>query len=406
MSLSTAAQAQLRILLPSLPEPALQALNAGLSAETGESAGRVREAIAEEIETRRAASLLFEPLTGLVPGNQLRAVWTNLARLDPTGCEWLKLEAGRRGLDEFDVERLDTLCLTAAEVARDQRLAVLVRLVPLLRRSFPRLAEWVGADQREHGAAARLAYRDAAAVDPSAGPLFVEALMTRLKRPGDAIRLLTAFANRPNDRYAAASELAFLGEDVLSEAERLVQVVQGFDDHGGPDAGRAAAAAAETASGRLQALDDAVELTRDGPWGVRALAARRALAANVEAHLAAAERAVRAALPMTTTKKGTRALPDLRGEPDPAAVRRATTLAAFVQALPGSAQGGFSAVRARVAAAAEDHLHAYVEFVLDRLHEDGGLPSTRAWLEAATAIQGELCGEAAARLSWRRAEAA
>jgi hypothetical protein len=186
-------------------------------------------------------------------------------------------------------------------------------------------------------------------------------------------------------------------------------VVTELDLSRGRQAGAEAGRAVHVATMQIAAFEEAIELTRSGPWATRLMTQKRQLAAAVEKRLKFVEDAIAAALPLQAgRRKGPRGHPRLSHDPDPAALARAETLAAFTpEVRSAAAVAGFGAVRAQAAEAAEARLDQYVEDLLEVIHMQAPEAGrARLFLDAAAELLGLLSGVKAAQLVRRRAAAA
>jgi hypothetical protein len=430
MALSPAKFETLKVLVAALPDQAVSQLGRSFAGPgQGEAAAALADLLEAERSSRRATEAVFGPLFPLLgrdpragltlPRDTLRRLWRALEETHPAECGRARVTANRRTLEEPDLAPLDELCALAADdleqdrapglEADAERLAILVRLTPLLRRSLEQVPEWLSRTGGSGSSLARLAYRDAGQIGPAAGPLFLEVLAAHLGDPGRVLRLVSAVMGRPNDRYAAGSELASFGQRALQGVEARLAVVRGFDPLAGPEAGRAAAEAVALAHAELVALDDAFELSKDGPWGSQAATLRRELAGAAEARLKAAEKAVAQALPLQPARggKAVRGHPRLDGEPDERASARALTLVVFLASLSVAAEAGYASLRARTSEALIAHVHQYIDDLVERIHaHEPDEPIARAYLEVAAELYGWLTDERTAKAVRRRAAAA
>ena len=162
----------------------------------------------------------------------------------------------------------------------------------------------------------------------------------------------------------------------------------------------------------LAEFERSVELTRDGPWGLRTTAARRKLAANVESRLRDLESAMGQALPMQKVRvagRMTRAAPCLDQDPDPKAVAHAQGLFALLEATRGSAQvGGYGALHAQVSERLREKLVDYADDVVLAINagEVADEARARAFLELAAELMEHADNVKGAQLIRRRAAAA
>ena len=306
---------------------------------------------------------------------------------------------------------------TAAEICERVRpgaaeaLASCLDITPIVRRTLPRLPEWVAQTGDETSAPARLAYKDAVAIAEDAGPRFFEMIAAQLTPPWMVLRIISAIMDKPTERYLADSELGGFPERVMAEIDDALKAISKLDLDGGPEAGRAGGALVELITRQTDELEGCIELTRDHGWGHRIVGQKKTLANLVEARLREAEKLTTAAMPMQSSgfARPRRTGPKLDEPAEPRAIVRATTLLTFAHEIRLCANyGGFSAMHAKVTeklAAAADH---YVEDVLDHLRTgDVEVPSNAyGFLMFAADVTGLTRDEKAAELVRRRAASA
>ena len=432
----------LRMLVESAPDATLRNLDMALASDSSGSAAmaEIRRLIAVESGDRVARDRVLGPLLPLcrarprelqrlvLPPAAPRRLWRALIS-DAPHLVALASEAEPDEDDPFPACD-DDLCRVAAEglragsgafadVARMAdgaapggagQLAACLSLAPIARRAAPRLADWIGRLTEERAAAARLAYKDAVAVGEDCGPRLLEMLMARLDEPWLVLRLVSAVMDRPTDAFVAASELASFGERLLDDIDRRLQVVTGFALDEGRAAGAAAGQAVHAATMEIATFEESLELSRQGPWGLRLMAQKRLLASGVENKLKHADDAVAAALPLQRGPKraGPRGHPRLSHDPDRGLLTKAEALCAFVpEVRSAAAVAGFGAVRAQAAEAIEARIAQYVEDLIETIHAQAPEAGrARLYLDAAAELLGLLTGAKAAQIVRRRAAAA
>ena len=442
MGLSTAQLGAVQRLVQTAPDALLTRLNAALSTARGGDSklAPVSDLARVEAEDRRARDVVLEPLKPLADGDltaprrammtplDLARIWRLMRVVSSAAVETAAAEALRLRSDDAPPALFDDLCIVTAATLRDsategiaalwsmeerRRLARLLAMTPVLRAVLPKLQAWTRNINGENMAAVRLAFKDAAAVDEDAGPLFMEALLIHLEEPSQILRLISAVMDRPSDRYLAASELAGLGERLLEDIDRRVQAVRRFDPGRGFEGGAAEAASVLTASNAIREFEQWLTLNKEGPWGARIAGQKLALALAAEARMRETEPAVAAALPLQGARiiagRAPRAGPRIDDYPDDGRVRRAEGLLAFLDETRSSAAtAGFGALRAKVVDSLEQRLDAYVQDLVERLHADD-CPDpewVRAYLDVAADFCGMIRGPQAAQIVRRRAAAA
>jgi hypothetical protein len=321
-----------------------------------------------------APSLAWRGIKLAVPELASRAVRssTNLAPDDeppPTYDEICERAAQglRAGEAAFEPLRQALAARGAGEV---EQFACLLSMSPLARAAIRRLPAWVRTLNSEHAAAIRLAFRDADQMAEQAGPLFMELLLGHLEEPAQILRLISLVMDRPNDRYLAASELASFGERLMSDLDARVEAVRRLEPDRGLEAGVAVGVSVQAATTIIGEFEQWLQINREGPWGRRLVAQKRALAMAVEARLRQVDPAVAAALPLQPLRAALiRGGPKLDADPDPQAVRRAHAfLGFFYETRTAANYGGFGAVRARVLENLDARIGQYTEDLLEILH--------------------------------------
>ena len=292
----------------------------------------------------------------------------------------------------------------AAEVAS------FLDLAPLSRVAMVKLADWVTRMTDERAAAVRLAYRDAAAISPDAGPKLLEVLAARLEEPWLVLRLIGAIHERPTDKFLKGSELCELCERILGDIDRRIDEFAAFDPQGGVSAGLDAANNLIRAVAEIAEFEAVVDLRKDGPWGGRVIKQKGQFAKKAETLLKRVEDAVNGALPVKPSRygNGLRGHPGFDTAPDPAAVAKAEAMLTFLEKSRGPAQsGGFASLRSKVIEMIDDRIDHYVNDVLDNLRSEEPEEPQRAseFLEIAAHLIGIYRDEKQAQIVRRRAAA-
>ena len=438
MSLSQVQASAVGLLMQSAPDALLGRLNAVLSvACVNEPAFAPVSAIArDEVEDRRARDLVLAPLrpladTALAAPNPplisplaYRQLWRALKRLAPGAVSAAEAAATLTPRTDPTPPALAALFQIAADAvttgeaggvpqAERAQLATLLRLSFMLRRVQPRLVAWLRNLNGENMAAVRLAFKDAVCEVEEGGPLFVQALQIYLDEPAQVLRLISAVMDRPSDRYLAGSEMAALGERLLSDVDQRLQAVSRFDPQRGREGGAAEAASLLVASQTLSEFETWLDLAKDGPWGGRVAAQKKALTDTAEARIREIEPAVAAALPLQVYRMmgflAPRAGPRVDGQPVERLVQRAEGLLAFLyESRAVATSAGFGALRAKTIGSLEKRLDLYVKDLVERLRaeevQDG--EQVRAYLDVAAEFLGLVRGPDAAQIVRRRAAAA
>jgi hypothetical protein len=321
------------------------------------------------------------------------------------------LRAASQGdLGQRDFKTAAELCERARPGAAEG-LAACLDISPIVRRTLPRLAEWVAQTGDETSAPARLAYKDAVAVAEDAGPRFFEMLAAQLTPPWMVLRIISAIMDKPTERYLADSELGGFPERVMADIDDSLKAISKLDLDAGPDAGRAAGRLVELITQQTFELEICIEVTRDHGWGHRIVGQKKALASLVEARLRETEKLTTAALPMESPgfKRPRKSGPKLDEPPEPKGLGRAITLLTFAHEVRLCANyGGFSAMHAKVTDRLAHLAEGYVEEVLDHLRtgDVANIAIARSFLMIAADVLSLVRDEKAAEMVRRRAVAA
>ncbi|MBX7249671.1 MAG: hypothetical protein K1X35_11595 [Caulobacteraceae bacterium] len=417
----------IRALLGAAPDQALASLGIALSGVGGDLAP-VAEIVEREQTVRRLSAVVFGPLLPMFGSRPdglqtptfsratLKQLWRELMddRLDT-------LAAVATAIEDWDPSHppppiLDEVCLEAAALcdARPElaELAIYLRLSPFARTALARLGDWLGRANEERAAVLRLIFRDAAEVCDDAAPRLMEILLAHLPDAQLILRPISLITDRSGDRYLASSELASFGERLLERVERHVESLKGFNTAGGEAAAYAAARDVSVAGAILDEIEHSVDLARDGPWGKRVAAGRKAMAAMIEARLRECQKAVEQALPMQAvrlTGRMTRPSPKVSQPPDPRFVEPARALMVLLGETRGAAAtGGFGALRTQVSEGLSDWLEVYADELVHVLNA-GEAPDpdiAREYLEIAADFLAKAENDKAAQIVRRRAAVA
>jgi hypothetical protein len=451
VALSDRKIAIVRTLVESAPDKIVGGLQRALAQTGGDTVlASVRALVEAEARDRILRNAVFQPVTPLFvgdgsdkhslvfPARALAMVWRGLKAMAPQEMAVaVKASAGvtaaiaseqrppdpNKSYDALTKIAAQALrageprdFLAAAEICDQARpggaeaLAACLDIVHVVRRTLPRLTDWVAQPGEETGAAARLAYKDAVAITEDAGPRFFEMLACQLTPPWMVLRIISAIMDKPTERYLADSELGGFPERVMGEIDESLEAISKLDLDGGPEAGRAAGRLVELITQQVFELEVCIELTRDHGWGLRIVGQKKALASVVEGRLKDAEKLATAALPMESSGFGRRrkSAPQLDRAPDPKAMRRAVTLLTFAHEVRLCANyGGFSAMHAKVIEKLGGAIDQYVEDVLAdvRNGDVADVSIAGAYLKIAAAMAGLVRDDKAAELIRRRATA-
>src|SRR6185503_4725683 len=271
-----------RTLVESAPDKIVGGLQRALSETSGDSSlGPVRQLVEAEAADRMLRNAVFLPVVPLCvgdgttadrltfPSRALALVWRGLRTAAPGEIDaatraaqaLAAAMAAHRRLPDL-TKIFDGVVAAAAQAlregeVRDFRTAAelcerarpggakafvsCLDISPVMRRAIPRLAEWVEKPAADVSAGARLAFKDAVAIDEDAGPRFFEILAAHLVPPWMVLRVISAVMDKPTERYLHDSELGGFAERVLAAIDDVIKAVGKLDLDAGPAAGRAAA---------------------------------------------------------------------------------------------------------------------------------------------------------------------
>lgn len=411
-------------------EMALAAAGAGDGLLNG-----VRALVEIEASDRAVRNIILSPIVGLCQTREAGALsfpvqtkarlWRGLKVVEPALLSDAVARANTWDRESLPPAPFDALCAAAAKAIREQNpafealvnsadadeLLACLDLIPLVRAASLKLDTWLSNMTVERQAAARLAYKDAAAVAPDSGPRFFEMLSAQLSQPNLILRVISAVMDRPGERYLASSELAFFGDRAMAGIEAQVERLAAFDP-ATADSRAAGVAAGRALSKTLSAIGDfeqGVTLSKDGRWGKGVAQQKQRLAKFAEQRLNGIDKLVLAALPMDSRFGKGRGSPNVDADPDAAAVDRAAASLAFSDEVRLAAgNGGFGAARTKAIEAINERLDAYVEDLLTSLRseETGDRDRRRAFLEAAAGFIGMSRDEKSEQIVRRRIAAA
>lgn len=428
--MATAAKLEaIRALVGACPDAVLSSLAMALSGG-GPDLEQIEEMVSQEQAVRRLRGVVFAPVLPLFSAREdgvraprfsrdlLKAVWQRLMETQPDA-----LDAAAREAADWDAGHeaapasLDNLCTEAARLCEDlgpeaRDLVPYLQLSPLARQALARLGDWLGKATDERAAVLRLIFKDATEVCDDSAPRLMEIILGHLPDATLIMRPIALITERAGDRYLASSEMASFGERLIEFAESRVERLRGFDLRGGAPAALAAAHDVQTVGQVLTEIEHSVDLARDGPWGKRVAAARKAVASMIESRLRECQKTVEQALPMQAvrlTGRMTRPSPKVSQPPDPRYVEPAKALMLLLGETRQAANtGGFGALRAQVAESLSDWLEVYADELVHLLNA-GEAPNpdiARAYLELAADFLGQAENDKAAQIVRRRAAVA
>jgi hypothetical protein len=385
-----------RMLIEQAPDSALRSLERALANVADGPMGDIRDMVRAEGKDRAMRNLVFAPVMpffiskpGALPGPRfpLRVCAGLWAMLKTRRVELMRAarEAydDRRQGDEREPPVFDSLLGDAAVLLRmepqnffrgddgpalAEQLAEFLDLAAIGRAVLARMPDWLAKATEERVTALKLMFKDATEVAFDATPRLLELILAHLSEPQTILRLIAALTDRATDRYLASSELASFGERLMADAEARIAAIKIFDPQGGAKAAHAAAHDVGQVCAVLAQFEQDVELSREGPWGSRVAAARKALALSVEGRLRDVDGLVSQALPLQNVRiagRMTRPAPKVSTAPDEAAVERARALVVFLDvSRAGGAAGGYGALRTSVSEKVQERLNVYADEVL------------------------------------------
>ena len=426
-----------RTLIETAPDHALRSLQAALLGAGDGPMGQIRDMVSAEQKARGLRDAVLSPVLPLFgpegslggprfPRRVCTVLWSELKRRDATLVEEASVEHDGRYPDDPIPPAFDQLCVRAAahlratpeaffrgeDAGRAEQLAAFFDLAAVARVVLIRLPEWLGKATDERVAQLKLLFKDATGVAEDATPRLLELVLAHLPESSKILRLVAQITDHANDRYLASSELATFGERLLADVDRRIAVVKTFDASGGAAAAQAAADQVNHAGAMLSEIEEDIGLSRDGPWGARVAAARKALAAGVESRLRDVEGQVALALPLQNVRisgRMTRPAPKLGADPDKLAVERARALTLFLDKVRAAASaGGYGALRNAVAAKIAERMNVYADEALHAINAGEAPDNDRAlrYVEIAAEFLGYAEDPKAAQFVRRRAAVA
>jgi hypothetical protein len=441
MAAPTSAQlGAVRTLIETAPQSALRSLGAALANAHDGPMAAIRAMVETEQRERGFRDAVFAPLTplfsakpGALGGPRFPCRVSTLLWAELKAEQKLLVSEARRAFDDWQFDEkpipraFDDLCACAARLLREkpqsyfrgddaagagEQLAAFFDLAGVARKVIERLPEWLGKATDERVAQLKLLFKDATAVAVDATPRMLELVLAHLPEPQAILRLVSIITDRANDRYLAASELKTFGDRLLDDADARIAGIKAFDAQGGAKSAAAAAESVTLVCAVLAEIESAVDLSRDGPWGARVTAARKALAFSVESRLRDVDGAVNQALPLQNVRiagRMTRPAPKIAAEPDEKLVERARALCLLLEnTRAAGAAGGYGALRNAVAEKLTERLNVYADEVLHAINSGEAPDEERAlrYLEIAAEFLGYAEGPKAAQIVRRRAAVA
>jgi hypothetical protein len=431
-----------RTLVETAPDRVVDGLHSALASAGGESAlAVVRRIVDAEARDRQMRNLVLRPIVPMCVGDGqdlerlvfpiriLGLLWRGLKAEAPATVREAEIalydyRPGVTSTEPFDElvrvaadgvrsgqRREFTAAADACEQARAggaEALLACLDLAPVVRGVAHKLSEWAAQQSEDAMVGARLAYKDAVAIAPDAGPRFFQMIAAQLEHDWMILRIISAVMDRPDERYLAESELGVFAERIIGEIETSLKRIVKIDADGGIPAALEAARLVEKVTTEANELETYITLTRERGWGLALLKHRKALANVVEARMRECEKHFHDALPSgrARLKRVRRNVPMVGDPPNEAAVRRCQTLLLFASEIRHSANyGGFASVRGKLLDTLGEQLDHYVEELLDLVktadieHPDHARAYLRVAADFARLIRDEKAGDLIRRRS-------
>ena len=266
--------------------------------------------------------------------------------------------------------------LNAARPNALSQLLICLDIAPVVREACLCLSDWTLRSNDAHVAAARISYSDAVAIHDEAGPCYYEMLAAKLPHPWMVLRIISAAMDRPPEGYVAGSEVDFFPLRYLDQIDANLKRVDEFNPGNGLEAGAEMGQVVELITRQISEVETTIELSREGPWGLRVQKQKKALAQVVENRLWGLEKAIAILLPnhMVRVGKANRSVPKLDHTIDAAGKDCCVCLISFAESVRTSANyGGFASARAKMLEKVGENLDDYVQEVLSQIRDDRSL---------------------------------
>jgi hypothetical protein len=434
-----------RSLIETAPDHVVGGLHSALAAASGEAAlTTVRRIVEVESRDRQLRNLVLQPIQPMCVGDGrdpeqlifpvrvLGLLWRGLKAEAPDVVREAELalydyRPGVTSTEPFDHlvriaadgvrarERREFIL--AAELCEEARpggaeaLIACLDLAGVVRSVAHKLPEWAAQQGEEAMVGSRLAYKDAVAIAPDAGPRFFHMLAGQLQHDWMILRIISAVMDRPTERYLAESELGGFGQRIVAGIESSLKRLARIDVDAGPAAAFEAARLVDRITTEANELETFVSLTRERGWGLALLKHRKTLANTIEGRMRECERYFHQALPSgrAKLKRVRRNIPMVNAPPDEVAVARCQTLLLFANEIRHSANyGGFASVRGKLLDTLGEQLDLYVEELLDlvKTGEVESLDNARAYMRVAADMARLIRDDKASELIRRRGAAA
>lgn len=253
-------------------------------------------------------------------------------------------------------------------------------------------------------------YEEVEEASPADAVYLAFAATGRLKEPSQILRFVRRIAHQRNDKIISRCELAVLGEQLLSDMEKIARRAEGLrPGHSDLDA---LLEDVRRFAHLSRGFTAEIDLRRNGEWGQRLLAARGRLSAAISQEMSRFETELVRALPFHQFGqygRGGPMRPDVGKAPDRVRLARVTASLRFVTGLmpicePLGAQSHCRSIRQQI----ETFLASYEDRLLEELRISKGTARANAeeFLEAAAKLHEALGEESQAEVLRRRGQVA
>lgn len=425
----------LGMVIEAAPDRVLLAIRAQMMQAGGAAATAVLDQVQLALADRAAMQAVLSPIIPLCGSRELsihdefradvpRRLWRAVVARRPDQTGAIVQAALQGGLRELPARLADGLCAEAAAIVRASsptdfgftsqgeadRFCSYLDLAPVARTATDRLEDWIGRLDEERAAALRLTFRDADQIRDDARPLLMDMLAARLPCSARVMRLISAITDNAQQGFVGSTELARIGERLVSHAETLAARSK--------IGGRAFTPQDAVAANRdLQAVADIIAefdlafppTEKAGAWTSRLSSVRKRLTGQLETALREVEKTVGRAFPSNAASARSQRKPERHGANGADPRDRARALVYLAAGTRGPAAAfGCESLRRQAAEAAADRLDRFGEDLIHALHS-GDAPEqdeARALLDLTAELLGLARNEEAGTLLRRRAAVA
>jgi len=418
-----------------MPVRALLSLERALGLTEDAALGEVHDMVSMELENHDIKAMIFRPymamfeprddgLAGVrLPNWLLDRLWKALETHEAP--LFARLQADIRGYSQSDplppvfgdvieagarrLRQQPETVLPEGYDAEDQAqmadFAAYLDIYATAREAVRRMPEWLGRLTAEKAVAIRIMFKDAGRLVEDGGLRWLEVVYANLDDGADIMAFVGIASDRASDRFLSQSELAVFGTRLLEAADmaqrRMVALMRT------PEGLAEAAEMLLQALHLTQAMEDAIELTKDGVWGQAVARIRQSVAGQVEAQIGRVQEAIERAFPQTTVRHYGRVVGTVPVVEAPLekTLAEALALCSFCNHIrSGAAQGGYVLRLTQALEGGEAYVSAYLEALLEvRSQADDGQKTVMAGqFEALIRLSEILCGPKKAQLARRR----